>query len=294
MSASQAQLREAHRVEDLVAGIRDLIPLPQAYVRIRELVADPDTRISELAEVIATDPALTARLLRIANSAFYALPDPVESVHRAVRVLGFQEVNRIALATSALGSLDALSPEHIDIHSFWRQSVYCGLFARKLAGFLRETGSDALFVAGLLHATGIIVLAHQLPADYLHCVEHSRRHDQPVNQVQKALLGFDYADLAAALLDFWQLPKSIIQPIALHTSALEDVDEALRTPAAILGIAATVADATSTLATTPSSRFDSQAVQLTHMNTERLDGLMVETEAELVDVIAALIPGSSS
>ena len=102
-------------IEELVHGIQDLVPLPKAYLRVQELVNDPDSSLDDVTKVIVNDTALTSRILRIANSAYMALAAKVETVNRAVQVLGLNQVHDLALAGAAVGSLTKIQSPSLHI-----------------------------------------------------------------------------------------------------------------------------------------------------------------------------------
>jgi HD-like signal output (HDOD) protein len=114
-------------IDKITDGIKDLVPLPKAYIRIQQLVNDPDSSFSDITEVIVHDPGLTSRILRIANSAYMALASKVDTVGRAVQVLGLNQVHDLALAGAAVGSLFKIETDAIDMHDFWRRSVYAAV-----------------------------------------------------------------------------------------------------------------------------------------------------------------------
>ncbi|NOX91628.1 MAG: HDOD domain-containing protein [Gammaproteobacteria bacterium] len=121
------------KIQDLLSNVEQLISLPAAYVRLNELVEDPTSSADDIAHVITQDVALTARLLRVANSPLYGLSTQIDTVSRAVTVLGTQQVRDLALATSACKSFDGIPNELVSMESFWEHSILCALCARTLA-----------------------------------------------------------------------------------------------------------------------------------------------------------------
>ena len=105
-------------IEELVGGVQDLVPLPKAYIRVQELVNDPDSSLDDVTQVIVNDTALTSRILRIANSAYMGLAAGVDTVSRAVQVLGLNQVHDLALAGAAVGSLTKIKTPTLNIGDF--------------------------------------------------------------------------------------------------------------------------------------------------------------------------------
>jgi len=133
-------------------------------LRLRGLLADPEVCSAAIAQVIATDPALTARLLRIANSPCFGLAQRVATVSRAVSVLGNAEIHGLALAAAGLRSLAALQPELVDSNEFWLFGVHCAVIARCLGRRFGHERGETLLVAGLLEGIGQVLLCRAFPA----------------------------------------------------------------------------------------------------------------------------------
>ena len=120
-------------MSELVEDSRSLISLPEVYVRLRQVMDAPDSSMEDVAKVIALDPALTARLLRIANSALYNFPAQIETLSRAVNILGLRQVHDLVLATSVAKAFNGLPNELMDMKTFWYRSIYRGFLAREFA-----------------------------------------------------------------------------------------------------------------------------------------------------------------
>lgn len=290
--ASSFQAQTMSPVATLVDGMLDLVPLPQAYVRIREIVDDPGASLRAISEVVTSDPALTGRVLRLANSAYLALASRVDSIDHAVRVLGLSQIHDIALATSAVGSLTRLRTEMFDIFDFWRMSIYTAVCARHLALTGSLPAPQRLFIAGLMHNIGNLIIAHQLPQVYVECVEAARATERPYHEMQRELLGFDYADVGAELLRQWNLPPALVQPVALHTQVIADVASADQPFAAVMHIAATTARAAvwQSAESEPVPDYDATAVALTAITEETIEELMLQVDTEVSEFIAILMP----
>jgi HD-like signal output (HDOD) protein len=201
----------------LARDVHDLVSLPEVYVRIKQLVDDPKTSLSDVAEAIAVDPGLTARLLRLANSAFFGLRVKVETVPRAITLLGVRQVHDFVLATWVMQSFAGIPPALVDMRRFWEGSVLCGAAAKSLARRCRVPESDRLFVVGLLAQVGRLVLYLRLPDVEEEILAAAEREGRPVAAVEREVLGFDYAAVGAELLASWSLPATLVEPIRHHT-----------------------------------------------------------------------------
>ncbi|MEX2482781.1 MAG: HDOD domain-containing protein [Gammaproteobacteria bacterium] len=276
----------------LVAGMIDLVPLPQAYVRMREAVSNPASDLRQIAEIVKSDPALAGRVLRLVNSAYIGLMTPIDSIDHAVRVLGMRQIHDMALATTAVGSLRALRGDLIDLVDFWRTSIYCAGAAREFAVHCGLPTPERLFVVGLLHSIGNLVMAHELPETYAACRSTASERGLPYAHVQRELFGFDYAEVSAELLRQWNLPAGLILPIALHTRAIDAVARDERIDAAILSLAATTARAASCHAPTsePIPSYDGAALDLTDIDAATIESVMSRVDATIVEALAVLLP----
>ena len=189
---------------------------PAVYMHLMEVVNHPYSSAEDIARVIGEDPGLTARLLRIANSSFYAFPGRIDSVSRAVTVIGTTQLCDLALATSATKLFHQIPPELIDQRSFWEHSVSTGVFARQLAACRRLPNVERIFTAGLLHDIGRAVLFICLPDLSAYLIAKTRAEQELMVELERQELGFTHADLAEALLEEWNIPESIREPAGCH------------------------------------------------------------------------------
>jgi len=208
--------------EDLLDGRFQLVTPPELYLRIDALTASPRASAEEIAKVIAQDPALTARLLRIANSPLYGLTTPVETIGRAIAVVGTWELLDLVLSTSIVSAFSSLTGGRFDLTRFWRHSVLTATTARLLAR-QGPTPIERLFVAGLLHDIGLLILAQRFPdeaADWMsHGDTEGATHGDGLARIEDEVLGFDHALLARTMLAQWQIGEQILEPVACHHDA---------------------------------------------------------------------------
>jgi putative nucleotidyltransferase with HDIG domain len=202
----------------LIKDIDQLISLPEVCLTLNSLVSNPASSMQRIADVISRDPALTAKLLRIANSPVYALPRQVDTITRAVSVLGMRQIRDLTLAACAAGTFRHVGRTIISVEKFWRHSVYCALAAAVLARENRRTQGESLFVAGLLHDVGRLVIGHAFPdtARNMMLIASERSERFGLMKLEKELLGFDHSDVGARLLTHWQLPDSIVECVQYH------------------------------------------------------------------------------
>ena len=211
------------QLASLLGAVEGLVSPPGIYLRVSELLRSPHSSAEDFAQVISCDPSLSARLLRIVNSSFYNFRSRVDEIHRAVAVIGMSNLYSMVLGISAVRSFNRIATDLVNMDSFWRHSIYCGLISRALAQRCNVLHSERLFVSGLLHDIGFLVLFHQLPEVYRDLLLIADGNEQVLYQAEIDALGFSHAHAGGLLLKSWQVPKT------LHI-AVSDHHDPLRTP----------------------------------------------------------------
>jgi len=201
---------------ELVAGVRDLVSLPEAYLQIQALLRDPDSTTGDFARAVQGDPGLAARVLRVANSAFFGVSRKVETISLAVNLMGISRLHDLVLATAVISTFDALPIRGMDMATFWRRSIHTGILGRMLAQQSGVFDSERLFVAGLLHDIGHLVMYLRRPAEAARALEESRGRGVELAHAERELLGFHYGEAGAELMRGWQFPDSLQQACGLH------------------------------------------------------------------------------
>ena len=185
--------------------------LPDACFKVKALMEDENSAISDFANVISVDPSMTSRLLQIANSAIYLFPGEISTISRAITIIGTQAIYNMMLVDVAASAFKHFENQAIDLKRFWRMSVFCGLVSKNLAIKAGIKDIERLFVAGLLQNFGELLVAKITPEIATNC-ERYNQSNLPWT-LQDLALGFTYTDISAELLKIWQLPEKIIIPI---------------------------------------------------------------------------------
>jgi len=202
-----------------------LLSLPEVFMRIREVLSDPASTVEEASAVIGKDPSLTAKLIKLVNSAFYARtlrvsgglpPGPVDTLSRAVMLLGLNQLSTLAMGVSVLPLFKNIPAHCIDMRQFWRHSVGVGLVAKLIAVRLGDPSPERFFVAGLLHDIGRLVLFKQAPDVAGEATARAAETGRLLLDVEREMLGFDHADLGGMLLHKWRFPESLEQAVWRH------------------------------------------------------------------------------
>jgi len=216
---------DAPTPEAILASDPVLVSLPEVFMRIREVLSDPNSTVEEASAVIGKDPSLTAKLLKLVNSVFYARtlrvsgglpPGPVDTLSRAVMLLGLNQLSTLAMGVSVLPLFKDIPAGCIDLRQFWRHSVGVGLLAKLIAIRLHDPSPERFFVAGLLHDIGRLVLYKQVPAAAGASLAEAAASGRHLVEVERELFGFDHAELGGMLLHKWRFPESLEQSVWRH------------------------------------------------------------------------------
>ncbi len=225
---------------NLAADTRGLVSPPQVCLKLAGLLQAPDSSMSEIGEVIIRDPNLTARLLALVNSAYYNFRGRIDTVSRAVMIIGLQDLHNLIVAISAVRSFSSLPNCLVNIDTFWRHGIHCGLIARALARRCHVLHPERLFIAGLLHDIGALVLYHRLPEISRNLLLAAGGDEALQAEAERAELGFTHADLGALLLANWHIPAPLQEAIRHHHEP--DTANLARVEAAIVHVSEVLAN----------------------------------------------------
>jgi len=183
---------------------------------IHEVINDPTSSFSDVAKVISMDTALSARLLKIVNSAFYSFPSNIETITHAVSLIGTEQLYELALATTVLTTFRGIPDKLLNMNDFWRHSMAVGLIARNLAIHNREANSERFYLAGILHDVGRLIILENLPEQSHEIFDMHNDKRGVMHEIERDVLGFDHAEVGASLAKAWKLPLSLEEIIAFH------------------------------------------------------------------------------
>jgi HD-like signal output (HDOD) protein len=206
----------AAAVKVLLSGATELFSLPDIYFQLSEMVRDPRYSLTDIGKVIAKDPALSARLLRLVNSPFYGFQSRVDTISRAITVVGVDDLYHLVVATCVVDRFDEIPCELVDMTAFWMRSVNCGIVTRLLAKQSMVLHSERLFLAGLLHDIGSLVLYQKLPEESLKVLQATGRNRRLLADFEQEIIGFTHADVARELIKAWGLPESLSEAIGCY------------------------------------------------------------------------------
>lgn len=282
-----------HSAQELVAHIEGLTSLPTVYLRIREELDSEDCSLAEVARIITADPALTARLLHVVNSALYGYGGRIDTIQRAVTILGLQQVHDMVLAMSIGSVFQNVKPEHMDMKRFWQGSVMCGLAAREIAHRAGTPNPERLLTIGLLSDLGHLVMYQTVP----HLAEEAQvlasASGEPLHQAEHKIVGCDYAEVGATLAEQWKLPACFAQVIGAQVTPR--LGGNFITEASILNLAAHIiaADRAGEPSNAEAARVDPLVWAQIGLSPDEFSSLRETAELHLASYIAILFPAMS-
>jgi len=207
---------KALRPKDLISGSTRTSSLPEIFIIINEVVNDPTSSFSDIAQVVNLDTALSARLLKIVNSSFYSFPSNIETVTHAIAVIGTEQLHNLALATTIIANFKGIPDKTLNMSLFWRHSMGVAIIARNLAIHCRESNPERFYLAGILHDIGRLIILENMPEEAHEIIARRNKVGGLLWQIEREVLGFDHGEVGAALSRSWNLPPSLEEIIGNH------------------------------------------------------------------------------
>ncbi|MFO1497060.1 MAG: HDOD domain-containing protein [Verrucomicrobiota bacterium] len=203
-------------LDDYIDRVKDLPPAPRLLPELLSLLGDPDVDSSRVVALISYDPALTAHVLRLCNSALLAAQHPVSDLQEAVVRLGFEQIYRLVAAVCGSRQLSSRQKGYgIRDGELWEHSVTAAVASQLIA---RDLGEDAnlVFTTGLLHDIGKIVLSEALENRYVQLIEEVEQNQQSLLETERILLGVQHAEIGGRLLERWNFPSNLTTAVCHH------------------------------------------------------------------------------
>lgn len=288
-SLSDMFFREEGSVKDLVASEVKLASFPDIYFKIRQVLDSPVSSPAQVADVISKDTSLSAKLLKLVNSPFYGLPQRIDSISRAIMVIGGQEISTLVLGISAMNAFKDIPPELINMRTFWEHSVGVGVFARLLGAAAGQGGAERLFVAGILHDIGRLVLFKKMPHAAVEAIYYAQSNGIPLFAAEEEVMGFSHPLVGGLLLRAWKFPDALVSCVACHhkpSGCKSSVEPAIVHLADVTAVAMGLAPPASS--TVPI--LDAAAWDRLGLSPERLGELAEEGFAQVDEIVSAFFP----
>lgn len=275
-----------------------LFSLPDAALRVNELIRDADHTATQLAEVVELDAALTARVLRLANSPLFGHMGRIEKVSNAIVMIGEKALRDLVTATSVTHAFKGIPEEFVDMSTFWDNSATCGVVARLLADRCGVREGERLFVAGLLHGIGRLVFYSCRPNAYREVLAARDEGEAALLSAERRVFGFDYAELGAALAEIWKLPEFFHEVLAcqLEPSKAASFPREATIVHVARDMAASLAPSLKTRQAPEAWRaaYVPEAEELLGLNREDLENVRIDALAQAFDVIEIVKPGATN
>jgi len=215
--ASNSLIASPTRIRRTTESIINLPTLPTVVSRLIDLVENPKTSAATLARLIESDQTLTARVLKLANSAYYGFSRKIASVNMAIVVMGFNTVKDVGLSMSVFSMFDPdKKSSYFDLHGFWQHSIAVGTAAKLLA---RKAGADYVaesFVAGLLHDIGKVILQQYFTKEFHTIMQRVFAEHEQLEQAELSVAGATHGQIGGWLADKWKLPQRITSSMKFH------------------------------------------------------------------------------
>jgi HD-like signal output (HDOD) protein len=284
--------------QSLAAEVSSLFALPDVVLRVQALLDKPDVNAREISAAVELDAGLATAVLHLANSVLYGQHGRVDTVARAIDLIGRRTLREMVLATSVVKVFRHIPEQFVDMATFWDNSITCGVVARLLGRRIRMQDADSLFLAGLLHGVGRLVFYARRPDQYRELLAAGPAGEKALVASERATFGFDYAELGAALLTNWSLPQRLCFAIANQNELIGAPAGFIREVAIIHvanDVAASLAPCLKQQASpeTYEPGFDPAAREILNISQEDLDAVRLETLAQTFDIIEIINPGSA-
>ena len=206
-------------LEELLAAKAALPSIPKIIALLLNELERVEPDLRKISQLINTDPVLTTRLLRLANSAQYQLANKISSVAEALALMGLDQVRSLATAAAIAGAFRKVPG--IDLNQFWRYSLNVAKLSRTLGGMVRKN-QPAAFTAGLIHATGELVMHLGLPKEMAVLDQHVAPLGLKRAAAERKQLGYSYADVGAGFARNWQFPQPTVEALAYQCAPFEN------------------------------------------------------------------------
>ena len=206
------------KLRSVVAQLYSVPSLPSLYFRIMEAIQAPDSAIEQIGRIIASDPAMTAKILQLVNSAFFGIARRISSPAEAVQFLGVARVRSLVLSLHVFTCFDEQRIKDFSIERVWKHSMTVGLVGQNIAKIQRAGReiAEECYVSGMLHDIGKVMLASSLPEQYGRAVGIATERRIPMTEAEREVFGVSHAEVGAYLLGLWGLPVNIVEAVALH------------------------------------------------------------------------------
>ena len=202
--------------ERIVSNVLKVAALPAVAMKFSEAIRDPLTSNQDLENIVSEDAALAAKVLMMANSALFNFPSKIDTISKAITIIGHKQLSEIILSCSIVAMFKDIPQDVVNMEQFWKHSISVATAARILAASRHEQNIEKYFTAGLLHDIGKLIVFLEAPKYALEVIKQCAEKNKLMYLVEKDVLGFDHAKLGALLLKKWKLPDDMVSTVYYH------------------------------------------------------------------------------
>ena len=210
---------DAARLRATIESITDLPTLPVVVSKISSQIANPSTNAADIGKLIEQDQALTSKVLRLVNSAYYGFPKQIKSIQHAVVILGFNKVKTIIMTASVFGAFKGRKSVSLDLQRFWQHSLGVAISSKVVAEQIGASHiAEDAFIGGLLHDIGKVVMDQYQPNVYGPIVKYANDKGILLLDAENEVMGVNHASVGEWMMEKWRLPPSIVHMVSDHHS----------------------------------------------------------------------------
>ncbi len=215
--------------DELLAMVEAMPAFPQGVTRVLDMCSRIDCSPRDLVSVVESDPVLAMRVLKLVNSPFIGLAQPISSISHGVAYVGMNTIKNIALTVAAIGMLPRENEANFDMDKFLKHSLGTAAVCKRMATLkgVKETQSGDYFLAGLLHDFGKVILVQHKPDSFSEALEEASKKKIPLDVAERSIYKIDHAEIGAVLAAHWTLPDPLVRAIRYHHMAGELSDPSL-------------------------------------------------------------------
>ncbi len=199
-------------LEDLLSTDSDLSSLPEIYIKVSETLDDTYSTSAQIGSIVETDPALSARILKMVNSSFYGFPSKISTISQAINILGRARLRQILIGSMLGGVFSKVDNRILDLNQFWYSSIRTAILSLYICKETEHSQqADKLFTAGLLHKIGRLIIAQQLPQQAVLIQRSIKINGTTLLESEANILGFTHNEVGASYIERWGMPKALAE-----------------------------------------------------------------------------------
>ena len=276
--------------EELISQTTELVLLPDIYVRIKAVIYDPNSTMTDVADVLSHDPAICARMLKVANSAFFGAASKVETVKAAIRLLGTQQVHDLVLAATITKTFPDIPGNLISMEDYWVNSLRCGLLARLLAEQCNSRDGERFFLASLLHDMGQLITYQTVPEESQEALITARQDNRPLYMVERDIVGCDYGQVGSQLMQSWNFPENWVQAVRYQNEPADAQDFSFEASIMHLSVRMKDMDSAAEAPARNQTMIDPIAWEVTGLSETMVEPLLIAADEQLGSAVETFFP----